>query len=95
MWIGITVGIALGVFTTWKRRWSVGWLMTVVALGLSELDHLHEQAGRVGWPWVRFSLGLFAFLGVTLAVSSDLLALLAAAFRKLAGWPSARSGRSV
>jgi len=91
MWIGITAGIALGLLLPFRRRWLVGLGTFVVGMALSELDHLREESwGGPGWPWVRFWLGLALFAGLTLAVSFDLLALLAGAGRWLrtgSPWP--------
>ena len=83
MWIGITLGVALGVAALWRHRWSVGMSAFIVGLALSEADHLREQSGQPGWPWVRFSLGLLLFAGLTIAVSFDVLALLWAGWRAL------------
>jgi uncharacterized membrane protein len=83
MWIGITLGVAIGVAAAWKRRWSVGLVAAAIAFALSGVDHLREESGRPGWPWVRFGLGLVLFLGVTFAVSFDALSLLLAGGRWL------------
>ena len=81
MWIGITLGVAVGVAAAFKHRWSVGTCAAVLAFALSGIDHLREQSGQPDWPCARFTLGLLLFLGVTLAVSFDALALLLAALR--------------
>jgi len=90
MWIGITLGIALGVAVTFRHRWSVGMGASVLGLALSEADHLREESGRPGWPWVRFVLGLIVFLGLTTAISQDTLALLVAGLRRLRRSPPGR-----
>jgi uncharacterized membrane protein len=85
MWIGITLGVALGVLASPRRRWSVGLGAMVLALALSEADHLREESGHPGWAWVRFWLGLIIFLGLTTAISYDILALLVHGWRRLSG----------
>jgi len=92
MWIGITLGIAIGVMGAWKRRWSLGISAATIAFVLSGLDHLREESGRPGWPWVRFGLGLLMFLGVTLAVSFDTLASLLAGARMVKRKVTRREG---
>jgi hypothetical protein len=88
MWLGITLGVALFVLRTPCRtprlRWLTGTALAVVTLGLSYLDHLRDQGLGPGWPWTRALLGLGIFAGVTLAISSDALALLCALGRSVA-----------
>lgn len=83
MWLGITLGVVLAMAWRPRHRHISGVSVALLATALSEVDHLRELHTGVGWPWVRFSLGFAIFLGVTLAISFDLLALLLAACRRL------------
>lgn len=85
MWIGITLGIAFGVLFPLRRRWWIGMGAFAIGMALSGADHLREEAGGAGWSWVRFWLGLVLFVGLTLAVSYDVLAVLCGAVRWLRG----------
>jgi len=81
MWLGITLGVALAMFVIPKSRWWIGSLLAVVATAASAFDKLREESTRIDAPNVRSVLGFLIFVGVTLAVSYDILALLLAGGR--------------
>jgi hypothetical protein len=83
MWLGITLGVASGVFLKLPKRWGVGISFCFLATAASYWDHLREQSGQPDWPWFRFAFGVVIFLSLCLAVSFDTLALLCAIARKL------------
>ena len=78
MWLGITLGVAFAMIVVPKGRWWHGTLIAVVFTAASGFDFLREESGGTPYPWVRAVLGFFLFVGVTLAVSFDILALLSA-----------------
>ena len=83
MWIGITLGVALAMAWVPRRRWLMGVSLAVAMFAASGLEHIRELSGGAQWPWARFIFGLFLFLGVTVAVSFDTLAVLSAGVRAL------------
>lgn len=78
MWLGITLGVALAMLWVARHRWWIGVLVAVVATAGSGFDFLREESGGTPSAWARAILGFFLFLGVTFAVSFDILAVLAA-----------------
>jgi uncharacterized membrane protein len=83
MWFGITLGVALAMLFVARHRWWIGLLVAIVATAGSGFDFLREESGGTPSAWVRAILGFFLFLGVTLAVSFDVLAVLVASGRYL------------
>lgn len=83
MWIGITLGIALGLFVKLRERWIVGIPISILATAASYWEHLREESTQVGWPWFRFFFGFIIFAALCLAVSFDILAVLTAILRKI------------
>ncbi len=82
MWLGITLGVALAMLYRPAHRWWSGSLLAVAATAASAFDFLREESGGTPSEWVRAVLGFLLFLGVTLVVSFDTLAVLAACL----GW---------
>jgi uncharacterized membrane protein len=78
MWLGITLGVALAMIAVPRHRWWSGVLLAVAATAASGFDFLREQSGGTPDAWVRATLGFLLFIGVTLAVSFDTLAVLSA-----------------
>lgn len=78
MWLGITLGIAFAMWWVSKHRWWSGTVLTVMATAASGFDFLREQSGGAPSSWTRAVLGFLIFIGVTAAVSFDVLAVLAA-----------------
>jgi uncharacterized membrane protein len=83
MWLGITLGIGLAMVWIIRQRWWLGSAMTLAMLAASGLDHLREQEGGSPSSWARAILGFFLFIGLTFAVSFDILALLTASGRAI------------
>ena len=81
MWLGITLGVALAMIVVPRHRWWSGVLLAVAATAASGFDFLREQSGGTPDAWVRATLGFLLFIGVTLAVSFDTLAVLSALVR--------------
>lgn len=75
MWIGITLGASLGVLIPCARRWQMGALVALIGVALSALEYAREQSQQVSWSVARFLLGIVIFVGITMAVSFDMLAL--------------------
>jgi uncharacterized membrane protein len=78
MWLGITLGVALAMLYRPAHRWWSGAVLAVAATAASAFDFLREESGGTPSEWVRAVLGFLLFLGVTLAVSFDTLAVLSA-----------------
>lgn len=83
MWLGITLGIAFAMVFVPRHRWWIGTVGAVVFTAASGFDFLREESGGTPNAWVRAALGFFLFVGVTLAVSFDVLAVLCAIGRRL------------
>ncbi|HNS96265.1 MAG TPA: DUF2085 domain-containing protein [Polyangiaceae bacterium] len=83
MWLGITLGVAFAMEYRPKHRWSYGIGMTAVFLAASAYDYFREESGGTPNAWARAIFGFFLFLGFTLAISFDILAILVASLRKL------------
>jgi uncharacterized membrane protein len=88
MWLGITLGVAVGLLWPPRRRWP-GIALGVVALGLSFADALREHLIHVGSWGLRLTLGFVLCAAPLGAITADLLALLQRAGRRLR--PSARA----
>jgi uncharacterized membrane protein len=81
MWLGITLGVALAMIVVPRHRWWTGGLLAVGLTAASGFDFLREQSGGTPHAWTRATLGFFLFVGVTLAVSHDTLAVLSGMLR--------------
>jgi uncharacterized membrane protein len=81
MWLGITLGVALAMLWVPRHRWLGGTLTAIGFTAASAFDFLREEATGVGYGTARAVLGFFLFLGVTLTVSFDVLAVLVAGLR--------------
>jgi uncharacterized membrane protein len=77
MWLGITLGVVMGLLVKARRRWLMGSLVALTATLVSGVDKLRENAGGASQPWIRAIFGLLLFLGVTWAVSEGALGLIA------------------
>ncbi len=94
MWIGITLGVAFAMFVVPKARWWIGSVLAVLATSASAFDKLREESTNIGAPNVRFVLGILIFVGVTLAVSYDALAVLLGIGRAIAHVPRSLLSRA-
>jgi len=95
MWIGITLGVAFAMIVVPRQRWWIGTGLAVIAAAASAFDKLREEATRTDAPDVRFVLGVLVFVGVTLAVSFDTLAVLLGLLRAIARLPRTLRSRST
>jgi len=77
MWLGITLGAAMAMLYRPRHCFLIGGLITVVGTAASAVDWLREGAGGTPSAWARAVFGFLLFLGVMLAVSYDVLAVLA------------------
>ena len=73
-----TSGVAFAMVVVPRHRWWSGVLLAVAATAASGFDFLREESGGSPNAWVRAILGFVLFVGVTLAVSFDTLAVLSA-----------------
>ena len=76
MWLGITLGVVVAMLFIPRHRWWWGALLAVGFTAASGFDFLREQSGGTPSAWTRAILGFLLFIGVTLAVSNDTLAVL-------------------
>ncbi len=95
MWIGITLGVTLAMIVVPRQRWWIGTGLAVLAAAASAFDKLREEATRVDAPNARFVLGVLVFVGVTLAVSFDTLAVLLGLLRAIVRQPRRLLSRST
>ncbi len=77
MWLGITLGVAFAMVRVLRHRWWIGTGMAVLATAASAFDFLREESGGTPSALARSLLGFLLFIGVTIAVSFDTLAVLA------------------
>ncbi|MCL2823586.1 MAG: DUF2085 domain-containing protein, partial [Polyangiaceae bacterium] len=75
MWLGITLGVAFAMVCRFRDRWFVGGVVFFLGMFFSGLDWGWEgYFGGESRAAARAGFGFLAFVGMTLAVSYDVLA---------------------